>query len=186
MLKRALIFVALLSLFSCNKKLSEKEKVAYISTGKEITQATFNELSTNLMAQMKLGGPMQAIPFCNSEAMPITKKMEDKFNVSIKRASDKLRNSENKTTERELQIMSDYKSALKNNTELIPIVEINEYQNIQFYAPIIIDSKCLACHGLLGEELNIKTDSLIKALYPEDIAIGYKVGDLRGIWSIEF
>jgi len=30
------------------------------------------------------------------------------------------------------------------------------------------------------------TDSLIKTLYPNDLATGYKVGDLRGIWSIQF
>ncbi|MFT5766074.1 MAG: hypothetical protein ACI8X3_003512, partial [Saprospiraceae bacterium] len=28
--------------------------------------------------------------------------------------------------------------------------------------------------------------AIIKQFYPEDEAIGYVVGDLRGIWSIEF
>ncbi len=186
MFKKILIFTVLLSLFSCNEKLSNKEKLEYISKGKEITQSTFKELSSNLIAQMKLGGPMQAIPFCNTEAIPITKKKEQKFNVSIKRTSEKLRNTENKATERELQIINNYRNALKNNRELTPVVEKNINKNIQFYAPIIIDAKCLACHGKFGEELNVKTDSLVKKLYPKDLAIGYKAGDIRGIWSIEF
>jgi len=32
----------------------------------------------------------------------------------------------------------------------------------------------------------VQTDSIIKKLYPFDIATGYSEGDLRGIWSITF
>ncbi len=186
MFRKILILSILLSLIACNNSLTTKEKQQYIKKGKEITKASFSELSSNLMQQMKIGGSEQAIPFCNTQAMPITKRMEDKFNVTIKRTSDKLRNSENKPSKRELEIISDYESELKNNKELIPVVEINMDKNVQFYAPIIIDSKCMTCHGKLGEGLNVKTDSLIKTLYPKDLAKGYKEGDLRGIWSVEF
>ena len=187
MYKKLLIFVILLSIVACeNNKLSKTEQEEYIQKGKEITKASFKELSTNLMAQMKLGGPKQAVPFCNTKAMPITLKMAEKFNVTIKRTSDKVRNTENKATERELQIIEAYKTSLENNNALSPIAEINSDKNKRFYAPIIIKEKCLVCHGKPNEQLTIKTDSLIKSYYPLDKATGYKNGDLRGIWSIEF
>jgi len=187
MYKKLIIFTVLLSIVACdNNKLSKVEEEEYINKGKEITKASFKELSTNLMAQMKLGGPKQAVPFCNTQAMPITDKMAKKYNVTIKRASDKVRNAENKATERELQIIAGYKASLENSSELSPIVEINSDKNKQFYAPIIIKEKCLVCHGKPNEQLKVKTDSLIKSFYPHDKAIGYKNGDLRGIWSIEF
>jgi len=186
MLKKILIFTVLLSLFSCNEKISNKEKRAYSSKGKEITQATFKELSSHLMQQMKLGGPAQAIPFCNTQAMPITNAMSEKYDVTIKRASDKVRNSENSASERELEIIEEYKLLAKNNKELIPIVELDKSNKKHYYAPIKINAKCLACHGKLEEPLSVKTDSLIKSLYPNDKAIGYKDGDIRGIWSITF
>ena len=100
--------------------------------------------------------------------------------------SDKVRNQDNKATERELQIIENYKNLQSENIKLVPIVEIDNNSKKHFYAPIIINEKCLVCHGKLEEKLSIKTDSIIKSLYPNDVAIGYKVGDLRGIWSVEF
>ena len=57
--------------------------------------------------------------------------MVEKFNVTVKRTSDKLRNPQNKATVRELQVISDYNVALKNNTKLTPVVEMNNDKNIQ-------------------------------------------------------
>ncbi|MFK5959215.1 MAG: DUF3365 domain-containing protein [Lutibacter sp.] len=185
-MKKVIIFIFLVGIISCNNKLSRKEKQDYISKGKEITQASFKELSTNLMVQMKLGGPAQAVPFCNHEAMPITNKMAKKFNVTIKRTSDKIRNPKNKASVRELKIIKEYKFLIQNKKEVIPIVELDEGNLKHFYAPIKLNAKCLTCHGKLEGQLSIKTDSLIKSLYLNDKAIGYNEGDLRGIWSIAF
>ena len=186
MLKKVLIFSILLSVVACDNVLSTKEKQEYTKKGKEITKASFKELSSNLIEQMKLGGPTQAVPFCNVQAMPIINEMAEKFDVTIKRTSDKVRNSENKASERELEIIEEYKSLIKNGEELTPIVEFDKNQKKHYYAPIKLNAKCLACHGELGNKLSVKTDSLVKSLYPNDKAIGYKDGDLRGVWSITF
>ncbi len=186
MFKIILILGSILTLVSCDNSLSLKEKQEYTIKGKEITQATFKDLSSHLMQQMKLGGPTQAVPFCNVQAMPITHQMSEKYNVTIKRTSDKIRNSVNTASERELKIIEEYKLAIQKNKELFPIVEIDKGGQKHFYAPIKLNAKCLACHGTLENKLSIKTDSLIKSLYPNDKAVDYKEGDLRGIWSITF
>lgn len=184
--KKELILLVLVSFLSCNSSLTTKEKENYTAKGKEIIQASFKELSGHLIRQMKMGGPAQAIPFCNVEAMPITTKMADKFNVTIKRTSDKVRNSVNNPSLRELEIIEEYKKAKINKTTLTTIVELDSNNKKHFYAPIIVNSKCLNCHGKLEGQLSVKTDSLIKYLYPNDKAIGYSGGDLRGIWSVTF
>lgn len=186
MLKKVLIISILLSSIACNNTLSTKEKQEYTEKGKEITKASFKELSSNLIKQMKLGGPAQAVPFCNLQAMPITDKMAKKYDVIIKRTSDKVRNSKNKASKRELEIIKEYSTLIKNNEALTPIVELDENNIKHYYAPIKLNAKCLACHGELGNKLSVKTDSLIKSLYPNDKAIGYKDWDIRGIWSITF
>ena len=84
----------MLSIIACNSKLSNNEKEVFTAKGKDIAKATFNELSSNLMEQMKLGGPSQAIPFCNLQATPITEQLSEKYNVIIKRTSNKLINNE--------------------------------------------------------------------------------------------
>ena len=179
----ALIFMAIVS---CNNALTDKEKQEYTDKGKEIAQASFNALSEKLTEQMKIGGPAQAIPFCNIEAMPITQQMSEKYNVTVKRTSDKVRNQENKPTERELEIIDSFNKLISSKQEIKPIVEIDSDNNKHFYAPIIAKANCLVCHGKVGELVTVKTDSIIKSLYPKDKATGYKEGDLRGVWSIAF
>ena len=55
-----------------------------------------------------------------------------------------------------------------------------------FFAPILDKGLCLTCHGIVGETLLPENDEKIKTLYPEDKAVGYSEGDLRGVWSIMF
>ena len=40
---------------------------------------------------------------------------------------------------------------------------------------------CLACHG---ENIDSITRTRLEKLYPDDQAAGYKVGDIRGAFSI--
>jgi len=47
-----------------------------------------------------------------------------------------------------------------------------------------MQKKCLVCHGTIGKEMAAKTNATIKSFYPNDLAIGFQEGDLRGIWSI--
>jgi len=186
MFKKFLVLSVLISVLSCNTGFSEKEKQEYTIKGKEIAAATFKALSSELMVQMKAGGPAQAIPFCNIQAVPLTAEISEKYNVEIKRTSDQLRSCENEPTEREMDIIINYKQLLSENKKLTPIVELDSIDRKHFYAPIIMKSNCLVCHGKLNETMSVKTDSIIKIRYPFDIATGYQEGDLRGIWSIAF
>lgn len=185
-MKNLLMVLAFLGMVSCDNSLSEKEIQEYTNKGNEIAQASFNALSEKLTEQMKLGSPIQAIPFCNVEAIPLTRQLSEEFNVTIKRTSDKLRNQENKPSERELEIINNYHKLILEKKKIMPIVEIDSNNNKHYYAPIILKENCLACHGKVDEFVSIKTDSIIKSLYSNDRAIGFNEGDLRGIWSIEF
>lgn len=186
MLQRIFILILTFSFISCGNEFSEKEKAEYTAKGKEIAAASFKKLSEQLMAQMKEGGPAQAIPFCNMEAVPLVDELSKEYNAIIKRTSDQLRSCDNEPTDRELDIINEYQELLKANKPIAPIVELDKKGNKHFYAPIKISAKCLICHGEKGKTLTVKTDSIIKSLYPNDLAIGYKNGDLRGIWSITF
>ena len=184
--KISLLIVALFVLGSCSKSLSKKEIEQYTGKGKEIAQATAKKLGGNLVKKMKAGGTEKAIPFCNTKADPLTKEMSKKYNVDIKRTSHKLRNEINSPNKEETKIINRYKSLFDEGKPLKPIVELDKSGKPHFYAPIKLQKKCLTCHGSLTEDINVKTDSIIKSYYPKDLAVGFKEGDLRGIWSITF
>ena len=183
-----ILIIAIFIFTSCKKenKLSEKETAQYISKGKEIGQITVKKLGSNLMKHMKEGGPAQAIPFCNVKASPLTLEVAKKYDVNIKRTSHKIRNENSLPDETEKAILKKYLASMSNGEKLKPTIQKDEAGKVHFYAPIKLEKKCLACHGTIGKEVTQKTDSILKSLYPNDKATGFKVGDLRGIVNITF
>ncbi len=158
----------------------------YAEKGKEIALSTSEHLGGQLTKSMKKGGTASAIPFCNTMAMPLTDEISVKYSTVINRTSYKVRNKSNAPTNEETRILSTYKELIETNKQLKPIVEIDKSGNPHFYAPILLQHKCLACHGEIGKNVTVETDSIIKSFYPHDAATGFKEGDLRGIWSISF
>jgi hypothetical protein len=49
----------------------------------------------------------------------------------------------------------------------------------RYFRRIVVGQKCLACHGAKAERPQFVVDG-----YPDDRAYGFKVGDLRGVYSI--
>ena len=187
-MKKFVSFIGVvLFLFSgCQKELTEKDKKEYIVKGQEIAQNSAEHLGGQLTKSMKEGGVVKALPFCNTMAMPLTDEMSEKYNASVKRTSHKVRNEKNKPTSEETRVLNEYKNLIEAKKKLNPIVELDEAGKPHFYAPILIQEKCLACHGKVDENMSVRTDSIIRSYYPNDAATGFKEDDLRGIWSITF
>ncbi len=186
MYKLIVILISIAVLSSCSKSLSKKEVEQYTIQGKEIAQTTAKKLGGTLVEKMKDGGVKEAVPFCNSTAISLTEEMSDNFNVSIKRTSHRLRNEDNKPGAEENAILNNYIKLFSEGKQLKPVVELDESGSPHFYAPIILQKKCLTCHGEMGVDITKKSDSIIRSYYPKDLATGFKEGDLRGIWSIAF
>ena len=127
-----------------------------------------------------------SIGFCHQSALPITKKMAAYHGVEIKRTSLKIRNPENLPNEEELKVLHYYEDKKAEGKELNPLVSLDPSGNPSYYAPIRVQKKCLMCHGSLKKEVSPVIDSILRVKYPEDLALGYNEGDLRGIWSITF
>jgi hypothetical protein len=155
--------------------------------GKEVTEASQNALSSALMEALKEKGLMGAIQYCNIQAMPIVDSLSQQYNARIGRTSLKTRNRANEPTSLEEQILEAYQHAHDNNQALNDNVQLLSNEEILYTKPIVIgNAMCLNCHGTPGNELLAENYEELKKLYPNDEAIGYSVGDFRGIWSIRF
>ncbi len=167
------------------KMLSEEERKAYATKGKAIAKSTFVALSTNLKKAMKKGEVAGALKYCNTKASKIIDSLSNANNAIIRRTTNKVRNEHDAPDEKESKVLKLYQSAVKNGAPLTPHVSLNDDNTVSFFAPIKMKKVCLKCHGTVGKELS-KTDfDLIKKLYPNDEATGYKEGDFRGMWSIK-
>lgn len=155
-----------------------------IELGKRIALKTKNILGQNLMQAIKSKGTEHALSFCSMRAIPLTDSMSVSSNASVKRVSDKNRNPNNKANSSELEYINDSKKVLANGQAIKPKLTSIEDKHIGYY-PIVTNSMCLQCHGQPKKDIALASLSAINLLYPQDKAIGYKAGELRGIWVVE-
>jgi len=188
-----LLALFFLSLFACQntekskaKSLTKESKEVYLKKGKSIAAKSFTALSGALQKAMQNGGVSNAMQYCKMQAILILDSLSTTENAIIRRTSLQVRNPSDAPTASELKILNQYHKADASNQEIKPIVEQLANKRIAFYAPIRVNEFCLQCHGKLGETLTEENYAFIKNNYPNDAAIGYKAGDLRGMWSIEF
>jgi len=158
-----------------------------IAEGDKIASAAQKALGGQLKKAITEGGPLHAVQFCNTAAYPILDTLTTNFNVAIKRASHRVRNPNDEPTSTEKKILEQFSDQLMKGEKLVPVVEILNEKQMLYAKPILLNNPlCLNCHGEVGAQVLDDTHELIQELYPEDNAIGHKLGDLRGIWSITF
>ncbi|MDH5425825.1 MAG: DUF3365 domain-containing protein [Gammaproteobacteria bacterium] len=144
------------------------------------------ELKSELVAAMKSGGPVNAIDVCNIKAPAIAEEMSKKHGVKISRTSLKLRNQANKPDAWELKVLNRFETR-KTKGENVKNMEFSEVvsqkgKNVFRYMKAIPTGKpCLNCHAT---EIEPAVISKLSKLYPQDKARGFKLGDIRGAFTL--
>lgn len=191
-----LILAVNFSIFSCKNikqedqqdqnslNLENEEEINYAEIGMNIALSTKGQLGKNLIGTIQKEGTINALKFCNIKAYPLTDSMSVALNAKIKRVSDRPRNTDNAANETELNHIKTFKNKLENGEKIEPVIE-KKVNSVYFYAPITTDQLCLQCHGNIGTDIKLNVLKAIDSLYPNDMAKGYALNQVRGIWSIE-
>ena len=142
------------------------------------------ELKSNLKEHLKADKTaLEAAKFCANNATKIAKEVSKKFpkGVIVYRTSQKYRNIQDKPDKIDTEVLKDlenkYKQKIAINKPFVKKVNDNEYR---VYKPLFIEPVCLKCHGDINK-IDPKIKSILAKKYPNDLAINYKVGDLRGV-----
>jgi hypothetical protein len=168
------------------KPASDTSMEAYRAQGKVIVRETFKALSTELKQAIQVGGVPHAISFCNLAALPVTDSLAVIYDVDIKRVSLKNRNPLNEANAFEASLIETFSKLSVADLSQVNMV-VQDSDGFPVYAqPIIVNDNCLQCHGSIEKDIAPDNLKLIRDLYPDGKAVGYKTGDLRGIWRIRF
>lgn len=171
---------------SCSNELPEvtPEDERWVSTvGRESATALAGGLIQRLTAALQEGSPEQAVHFCSQEAQALTAEIEQGLaaGIQIKRTSLKYRNAANAPDELETDAIEHFEHVLASSHSLPPFyvqrVSDNEFR---YYQPLVVNDMCLQCHGK-ADAIAPEVRQTIEALFPNDLATGYVVGDLRGL-----
>ena len=160
---------------------------AALEKGRMIAAQAFGLLSSNLLQAVNQYGVSNALPFCSAQAIPLTTLVAHTNGVQLQRVSHKPRNPANRATASELELIDHLERRLKSGQPVQPTVLASASNQVTFYAAIVITNRlCLQCHGIPEEDITIENLVTINRLYPRDEATGFQLGDLRGLWRIDF
>lgn len=124
-------------------------------------------------------GPEQAINVCSLEAPDIAESMSVD-GVRVGRTSERLRNPENVSPAWVSPILAAYHD---KPTDLTPKTVRLDNDRTGYVEAITLQPVCLACHG---ENLSPAVSAQLDELYPSDRAFGYRDGELRGVFWVEY
>lgn len=124
-------------------------------------------------------GPVEAIAVCRIEAPEIVTALS-RDGVRLGRVSHKLRNPANGEPAWARAVLDEY---LAQPAARAPRVVPVAPGRTGYVEPIVTQPLCVTCHG---EAIAPEVAAALTRLYPDDRATGFRPGDLRGVFWVEF
>lgn len=187
------VLLAMIWLSACKQeKSAQYDEAAIKEQGHQAVVSLKTALIGPLQSAMKSGGPAMAIPMCKNSAPALTEAAGSVHeNMVIRRVSSRLRNPDNAPDSTDAKILEIFQTAKDSKgqmpTEYIERMSDNSDPGnkvVRYYEPLMIQPLCLNCHGQT-DVIKPEVLDLIKKLYPEDRATGYKTGDFRGLIRVD-
>jgi hypothetical protein len=142
------------------------------------------KLLTVLQAEIAKGGPEGAIGACRDQAPQMARTASEQSGWAIRRVSLRNRNPKAVPDAWERAALEDFdrRTAAGEPPATLERAEVvtHEGQRIARYIRALPTQElCTHCHGL-PERLSPAVSAKLKELYPADLAVGYKPGEIRG------
>ncbi len=158
-----------------------------VAEAKGLIKSFAETLTGELEAALEAGGPAKAIGVCKERAPAIAADLAAKSGWEVGRTSLKTRNRALNTPddwERAVLNRFDARHAAGEPADTLAfgeVMDVNGTRTFRFMKAIPTGDLCLACHGT---QIAPETVAALDQAYPGDQARGYKVGDVRGAFSL--
>lgn len=164
--------------------LSDEEMAKRSDAGRQAATQLGKTLKSELMGAMQSGGPMAAVEVCNSRAPAIAAEISEQHGFEIYRTSLKPRQTVGDDWEN--KVMAEFDKRLAGGEsvkqlEFAEVVKVDGKPTFRYMKAIPVGPPCLVCHG---EPVADPIAAKIEGLYPNDQAVGYQLGQLRGAFSV--
>lgn len=155
-----------------------KAEALALSQASEALNTLGKTLKARLQAEMSENGVLAAATVCADEAQALTAQVKAETGVDVGRTSLKLRNPANAGP--------DWATAWLTDLGDVPAADVAPRSEIvgdaaRVLRPIAADPSCLMCHGT---NRPAELQAFLDERYPQDQAVDYAAGDLRGaMWA---
>ncbi|HHT00075.1 MAG TPA: DUF3365 domain-containing protein [Thiomicrospira sp.] len=179
------ILAASLSSFFTSNAIAADTATANMEEARGLVKQFAGQLKPELKKAMKAGGPVAAVEFCHAKAPVIAKNLADKSGWNVSRVSLKARGAMATPDVWETAVLNKFNEK-KAAGEPVKTMEFSEVtheagqKTFRYMKAIGTAEVCLTCHGTNVAE---PIKQAIAKYYPQDNAMGFKKGDIRGAFS---
>ncbi|MBN2809778.1 MAG: DUF3365 domain-containing protein [Deltaproteobacteria bacterium] len=146
------------------------------------------ELKGELQAALRGGRLVPALSVCSKVAPELAERYSLLPGVEVGRTSERCRNPENRPDSWEKEGLALFQKRRQQGETLAGMEYWQEVDDdeagekvFRYLRAIPVGSLCLRCHG---ENIDGNLAKALSQLYPEDEAVGYRLGELRGALTI--
>lgn len=154
--------------------------------GRAVAVAFMAELRTELLAALEAGGPVSGIEVCRGKAREIAERHSRESGFRVGRTSSRVRNPRNAPDAWEERAFATFqaRAAAGEAAAGLEHSEVVEQQGKRVFRQLLaipMGEPCIACHG---ESLAPEVQAAVHARYPDDRAVGFRVGEVRGAFTL--
>jgi hypothetical protein len=161
---------------------------AWLDEARRVAGSVPPQLLAVLKDEIERGGAASAIAVCRDRAPQLARAASDETGWSVRRVSLRNRNPKAVPDAWERAALEDFDrraaaGEAPATLEKAEIVAAGERKEYRYLRALPVQDLCLQCHGpaeRLGEGVRDK----LAALYPQDRAVGYSTGQIRGAITI--
>ena len=157
-----------------------------VQSTRAIAGDLLGQLGQKLKAALSTEGPEAAVSVCKEAAPAIARQLSAANDASVTRVGTRVRNqSMGIPNSWQTEALGEFEARLAQgekpaDLEYWRVVDgAQGKRELRFAKPIVTQQLCLTCHGN-PEDIPAPLLEKIRAEYPQDEAIGYRVGQLRG------
>jgi len=158
---------------------------ATLARARGAAKALAQNLAGRLKEELEAGGPAAAVEVCSQVAQEMAAE-HSTGGLTVRRVSRKVRNPADRPDpweRQQLERLAELHRREELPEEVVEVLQEDDRRTLRYLWPIVLQPMCLQCHGD-PTTFDPATRQLLEERYPEDEAVGYEVGDLRGAVSV--
>jgi len=188
MRRRAAIFGFALTIGAAAASPAWAQQPGWLDEARKVATSVPPKLVAVLIEEIDKGGPESAIAVCKDKAPLLAKAAADESGWSVRRVSLRNRNPRAVPDAWERSALEDFdrRAAAGESPATLEKAELVQENGVgvrRYIRALPAQQLCLQCHGST-EQLKPAVVERLRALYPDDKATGYAVGQIRGAMTI--
>ena len=162
--------------------------MSWVGEARGVSTSVPPKLLAVLQAEIAKGGPEGAIAACRDQAPQLARTASEQTGWTVRRVSLRNRNPKAVPDAWERAALEDFdrRAAAKESPATLERAEVvvENGQRVQRYMRALPTLElCTQCHGT-ADKLSPAVVARLKALYADDRATGYRVGEIRGAMTL--